>query len=108
MAEFEFAAQEAIKQGVGAYYVVATDYGWHILYVSFVFDGGATYADGFVYEQRNEEGTFSYYYYQSKKANLTSTDITDARRDIFTALDSEDVVSRYPSRYSNLSSVSTN
>ena len=108
VAEFEFAAQEAIKQGVGAYYVVATDYGWHILYVSFVFDGGATYADGFVYEQRNEEGTFSYYYYQSKKANLTSTDITDARRDIFTALDSEDVVSRYPSRYSNLSSVSTN
>lgn len=108
VAEFEFAAQEAIKEGVGTYYVVATDYGWHIIYVSFVFDGGVTYSDGFVYAQRNEEGTFSYYYYQAFKDNRTSGMITDDRNNIFKELNSSDVVSRYPERYANLSSISTN
>ena len=108
VAEFEFAAQEAIKEGIGTYYVVATDYGWHILYVSFAFNGGVTYADGFIYSERNVEGTFSYYYYQAKKSSLTSSDITDVRNNIFTELNSSDVVSRYPSRYANLSSISTN
>lgn len=38
--EFEYAAQKAVTEGgIGTYYVVATDYGWHILYVSFVYDG---------------------------------------------------------------------
>ncbi|MDE6373985.1 MAG: hypothetical protein K2L72_05740, partial [Clostridia bacterium] len=33
IAEFEYAAQEALRMGAGAFKVCAGDYGWHLLYV---------------------------------------------------------------------------
>lgn len=105
VSEFEFASQEAIKGGAGTYYVVATDYGWHIIYVSFVFNGGKTYENGFDYSERNNEGTFSYYYYQAKKSEVTSSYSTDAQNDIITLLNNDTVVSTYPKRYADLSSI---
>ena len=105
VAEFEYASQEAIQKGAGTYYVVATDYGWHIIYVSFVFNGGETYAGGFNYQERNNEGTFSYYYYQAKKSEVTSSYSTDAQNDIITLLNNDSVVSTYPGRYADLTSI---
>lgn len=101
VAEFEFAAQEAIKGGTGTYYVVATDYGWHILYVSFVYNGGVVYANGFNNADRTVEGTFSNLFYQAKKSSATS----DKDSQIRVKLNTESVVKLYEKRYEDLSSI---
>ena len=106
VAEFEYAAQDIIRNdGVGSYAVVATDYGWHIIYVSFVYDGGAVYSQGFVYADRNKEGTFSYYFYQAKKDEVAADFATNRQNEVLTMLDSESNVSRYPNRYKDLSNL---
>ncbi|OAO12324.1 hypothetical protein AV274_6001, partial [Blastocystis sp. ATCC 50177/Nand II] len=43
--EFEYAAQTALQEGAGAISIVATDYGWHVIYVTYVFGEGNTYQD---------------------------------------------------------------
>lgn len=120
VAEFEYAAQQAINLnndlgdgmgGAGAYYVVGTDFGWHILYVSFVYTGGEVYADsdpaksGFVYADRMKEGTFSYYFYQTMKDSALE-DFTSEKQDyILTKLDNDSAVVVYESRYSDLTDI---
>lgn len=104
--EFEYAAQDLIKNdGVGSYAVVATDYGWHILYVTFVFDGGLTYADGFVYGDRHEEGTFSYYFYQANKQSLAENYAADRQSEYDKLLNTDGSVKRFEDRYSDLLSM---
>lgn len=106
VAEFEFAAQDLItNSGVGSYAVVATDFGWHIIYVTFVFDGGLTYEDGFVYDERNVEGTFSYYFYQANKQSLAEDYASDRQSEYDTLLNNDSSVVRYESRYSDLLSM---
>lgn len=106
VAEFEYAAQQAIEDGAGTYYVVATDYGWHILYVTYTYTGGLAYADGFVYAERNTEGTFSYYFYQSMKSSIISSYASDKQNDILTKLDNDTTTTIYENRYKDLSSIS--
>ena len=60
--EFEYAAKLAISNGAGAFTVCAGDYGWHLIYVTSVFDNNST-NDGETYKSPNwdrvdEEGTF--------------------------------------------------
>lgn len=101
VAEFEYAAQAAINEGVGTYYVVATDYGWHIIYVSYVYNGGEVY-NGFDYDARNTEGTFSYYFYQSKKSSTVSS-YTDTRDSMIRYKANNDtVVTLHKDRYEDL------
>lgn len=101
--EFEYAAQDAITNGgPGTYYVVATDYGWHILYVSFVYTGGDTYA-GFNYGTRTQENTFSYFFYQAEKTSMAQEYSQEMLSVIFNRLDQ--VVTRYEDRYSDLTSI---
>lgn len=103
VAEFEQAAQDIItNNGAGSYAVVATDYGWHIIYVSFVYTGGATYEDGFVYAQRMQEGTFSYYYYQAKKSDVVSDYVNDRQTELLTMLETDGAVTKYENRYADL------
>ena len=103
--EFEYAAQKLIKEdGRGAYCVVATDYGWHIIYVTFTYEGGLVYEGGFVYDDRNDEGTFSYYFYQSMKSSVTSSYTSEKQNELLTALE-ENCVTYYESRYSDLTSI---
>lgn len=103
VAEFEFAAQDLITNaGAGAYAVVAADYGWHIIYVTFVFDGGLTYEDGFVYADRNVEGTFSYYFYQANKQSLAEDYASDRQSEYDILLNNDSSVTRYESRYADL------
>ena len=109
VAEFEYAAQKLILNessdyGRGAYCVVATDYGWHIIYVTFTYDGGLVYEDGFVYGDRNTEGTFSYYFYQSMKSSVTSSYTSEKQNELLTALE-ENCVTYYEDRYSDLTSI---
>lgn len=113
--EFEYAAQKAVTEGgIGTYYVVATDYGWHILYVSFVYDGtkndeadlGNVFSTGFVYGERTTEGTFSYYYYQAKKSSIVSDYTSSKTSQINAQLNTDSVVTMYKDRYADLSSLS--
>lgn len=69
--EFEYAAQVAVQGGVGAYVVCPSDYGWHIIYTSFVYDGGDVYG-GFKTAEKETEGTFSYMFYESLKSSAAS------------------------------------
>ena len=101
VAEFEFAAQSAINDGVGTYYVVATDYGWHIIYVSFVYEGGEVYS-GFDYDARNTEGTFSYYFYQSKKSSTVSSYTETKDSMIRYKANNDTVVTLHKDRYEDL------
>ena len=106
VAEFEYAAQDAITKGAGTYYVVATDFGWHIIYVSFVFEGGDTYADGFDYNARNDEGTFSYYFYQSMKSSVAQDYSQEMVDVIYNRMEQSDtVIKKYEDRYSDLTSI---
>lgn len=115
VAEFEYAAQYLINDsnyGTGSYCVVATDYGWHLIYVTFTYDGGLVYYsddnddtnDGFVYTQRNEKGTFSYYFYQSMKSSVISSYTEEKQNDLLNALE-EVSVTLYEDRYSDLTSI---
>ena len=106
VAEFEYAAQDAITNGgAGTYYVVATDFGWHIIYVSMVYSG-ETYADGFIYNERNNEGTFSYYFYQAMKSSVAQSYSEDMVNVIFNRMQNSDsVVTKYEDRYSDLTSI---
>ena len=101
VAEFEFAAQAAINDGVGTYYVVATDYGWHIIYVSFVYEGGEVYS-GFDYDARNTEGTFSYYFYRSKKSSTVSSYTETKDSMIRYKANNDTVVTLHKDRYEDL------
>ena len=100
---YSIASQDAITNGgPGTYYVVATDYGWHILYVSFVYTGGDTYA-GFNYGTRTQENTFSYFFYQAEKTSMAQEYSQEMLSVIFNRLDQ--VVTRYEDRYSDLTSI---
>ena len=50
--EFEYAAKLAISNGAGAFTVCAGDYGWHLIYVTSVFDNNST-NDGETYKSPN-------------------------------------------------------
>lgn len=109
VAEFEYAAQKLITNesgdyGMGSYCVVATDYGWHIIYVSNVYTGGEVYEDGFVYEDRNTVGTFSYNFYNTMKSSVTS-DYTTEKQNMIIAKLEEDCVTLYERRYKDLTNL---
>ncbi|MDE6676858.1 MAG: hypothetical protein K2K12_04010, partial [Clostridia bacterium] len=73
--EFEYASQKACEGGAGTYYIVPSDYGWHIIYCTFSFkDNGKGEIRPFDYnhDDREKEGTFSYYFYESIKADKVS------------------------------------
>ena len=73
VSEFEYAAQYAVNKGVGTYVVAPSDYGWHIIYVAFVYDAdnGDVYGS-FDYNDIEKEGTFSNLFYESIKSTSVS------------------------------------
>lgn len=110
--EFEYAAQQAINAtndvglgGAGTYYVVGTDYGWHILYVSYVYTGGLVYENGFEYAKRTKEGTFSYFFYQAMKDSAVEDFASEKQNYILTELENDTAVVVYKNRYSDLTSI---
>jgi hypothetical protein len=71
VSEFEYASQYVVEQGVGSYAVVPSEYGWHIIYCSYKFDGGEVYG-GYNHAEatgdNKVEGSFSNMFYESLKA----------------------------------------
>lgn len=104
--EFEFAAQYAIKYGgVGSYVVCATDYGWHILYVSFVYGDGEVYGtdgNGFNWDERETEGTFSNMFYESLKSTAASTYTNEVQSNVLNKYNNDDCVELITKHYKNL------
>ncbi len=78
VSEFEYAAQHAITEyGVGGYVVCPSDYGWHIIYVSAVYNNNAEVYGGFKKSDIELEGSFSYKFFESLKSS-TATQHTSA------------------------------
>ena len=101
VSEFEYAAQYAVKQGVGSYVVAPSDYGWHIIYVAFVYDAddGDVYG-GFNVEDVEKEGTFSNLFYESLKSTSATNYTTDAQNAVLNEYKTS--ATRFVSRYQDL------
>lgn len=101
--EFEYAAQTALQEGAGAISIVATDYGWHVIYVTYVFGEGNTYQD-FNFADRNKEGTFSYQFYNAYK-NVIADDYATTKQSEVTTILQDSSVTVYKNRYKDLSNL---
>ena len=101
MPEFEFAAQEAVKDGVGTVIVAPTDYGWHIIITSAKYLGGNVYS-GYNHDEREVEGTFSYYFYESLKSSAASSYASEVQANVLKEYDNEDSVTRFEKAYKDL------
>ena len=107
--EFEYAAQEAIRNGVGSFAVCAGDYGWHLIYVSYVFEGGSVYGSELDWANNiSVKGTFEYEFYNSIKSSDLENASTRLQSDLLQALYQTDKsVKVYEDRYSDLTSITT-
>lgn len=107
--EFEYAAQYVCRKGAGNYVVVGTDYGWHIIYCTFSFvadgDGGVAAPYTFNWEDRAQEGTFSYLFYEALCADLVSDYASTMQTKAIDAYSDCAVV--YEDRYADLSGLDT-
>ena len=99
--EFEYAAQEVVKAGVGNYAVCATDYGWHILYCSFTYDEGDVYG-GYVHADKDIEGTFSNMFYESIKETAYSNYATERQNAVLLEYNNDSAVTRFKKTYKDL------
>ena len=85
VSEFEYAAQMAVRGGVGTYVVAPSDYGWHIIYCSFVFgkvengEYDPNVYGGYNGAEKETEGTFSNLFYESLKSTTASTYVSEAQ-----------------------------
>ncbi len=99
--EFEYAAREAIKGGAGTYVVCATDYGWHIVYASFVYKDGDVYG-GYDANETAKEGSFSNLFYESVKSVAAEGYSTEKQNEVLNRYNNKDSVTLYKSRYQDL------
>ncbi len=99
--EFEYAAQEAIRGGVGSYVVCATDYGWHIVYASFVYKTGDVYG-GYKAAEKETEGSFSNLFYESLKTSAAQNYSTEKQNEVLNRYNNDDSVSLYKDKYKDL------
>lgn len=106
MKEFEYAAQEAVKGGVGSYYVVPTDYGWHIIVATFVFEKDGAVYDGYHHSEAvgdtKIEGSFSNRFYEYLKESAVSNYTNEVQSSVLNDYDNDDCVKRYEKRYKDL------
>ncbi len=104
--EFEYAAQEAVKDGAGTYVVCATDYGWHLIYVSYVFPKGEVFAvEDETYwtdmAKEESEGTFANLFYEYLKSKI-SDDTTLVQNGIILEYNNDTCVKLHKSKYEDL------
>ncbi len=95
--EFEYAGKYAVEQGVGTYVVCPSDYGWHILYCSFVFGEGEVYT--FNWDEIEVEGTFSYYFYEALKSSTSGNTTKVYETQIVNKYNIDDCVETFKDRY---------
>ena len=103
--EFEYAAQQALREGVGSFKVCAGDYGWHLIYVTdaFNFNGGAEY------EWNNAnidiDDTFENRFYNWLLDSTLSNETTIKRAEILKEFNTEVAVTVYEDAYKDLSGI---
>ena len=104
VSEFEEAAQWAVEQGVGAWAVVANEFGWHIVYCSFKYENGVMYnynhaeavGDSMV------EGSFSNLFYNSLKDQMVSNVTTEIQSMVLNQFNNDKAVQKYQKAYQDL------
>ena len=103
--EFEYAAQQALRMGVGAFKVCAGDYGWHLIYVTdcFSYEGGAVYTDvKFTKERIEQEGTFENMFFEWIKDKTLSNETTQKRTEILQYLSNDKTITKFKKAYKDL------
>ncbi len=108
VSEFEYAAQIACQNGAGSYVVVPSDFGWHIIYCTFSFTGnGSGEIRPFIYDHSkiDEEGSFSYQFYEALKTNFVN-DFNSNRQKMIANVYNE-CKTVYEDRYADLARLDT-
>lgn len=104
--EFADAAKSVVGKGVGAYELVATDYGYHLILCTKVVDQESSikYADLTAFEADVEtEGTLAFNYKKAKSDVIVSAEVGKvADRLVNQEKNREGVVTKYPNTYSDL------
>lgn len=105
--EFEYAAQWAVQKGAGTYVVCPSTYGWHIIYVTYVYGQGDVYGNGNGYEAYDEdeakkEGTFSYLYAEALKEQYSADYANNEQTRLILKFDNGDCVNRIQKTYQDL------
>ena len=103
--EFEYAAQDVVKKGVGNYAVCITDYGWHIVYCSFSYKADYVGSDNHVYgaydhSQKDVDGTFSNLFYEYVKSTAYTSFSSEVQSKTLKKYDG--IEKRYEDRYKDL------
>lgn len=109
--EFEYAAKEAVKEGVGAFKVCAGDYGWHLIYVTETFEtsgnmsngGRAVYNPDFSTANVKREGTFENRFYTWKKDSELANEVSLKQSAVLKEYNNEKTVKVYSDAYKDLS-----
>lgn len=96
--EFEYAAKAAIAGGVGTYTVAPSDYGWHIMYCTFTYQGNDPYT--FDFSDIGREGSFSNLYYEALKDATVDGYATEVQTRITNSYSA--CVTVYEDRYEDL------
>ena len=102
MKEFEYAAQKAIEGGVGSYAVCPTDYGWHIIITTFVYEKDGDVYGGYNHAEKDVEGTFSYLFYETVKSSVVNNYTTEVQSGVLKEYNTDLCVTKYESRYQDL------
>ncbi|MDE6690577.1 MAG: hypothetical protein K2K04_01265 [Clostridia bacterium] len=103
--EFEYAAQQAVREGAGSFKICAGDYGWHLLYVTETFDtaGGAVYKNAdFSKTQVEKEGTFENRFYNWIKDTHLAKEVTLKNNKVLKEYNTEKAVKVYKNAYKDL------
>lgn len=102
--EFEYAAQQALRMGVGAFKVCAGSYGWHLIYVTdtFSFNGGEAYTPDWSKTQVETEGTFENLFYEWVKGTVLTNEANIKRDEILHDYNVEKAVTVYRNAYKDL------
>ncbi len=108
--EFEYAAKDAIERaqnskGAGTYCVVATDYGWHLIYVTATLKAGETYTPDWT--RIETEGTFEYNFYQMLKDSDLENASTLHQQNIVVKYYNDTCVTINEDAYEDLTSLTT-
>ncbi len=103
--EFEYAAQRALRMGVGAFKVCAGDYGWHLIYVTDTFDveGGEVYKGlSWTKDRVEAEGTFENRFYNWVKDSAISKETGKKRSEVVKAYNNDESVTINKKTYKDL------
>lgn len=109
--EFEYAAQEAIREGAGSFKICAGDYGWHIIYVTETFDTAGDLANGgsevyknvkFSTERVEKEGTFENRFYNWIKDSSLAKEVTLKTNTVLKEYNTDKAAKVYKGAYKDL------